>query len=283
MTSLLDTSTSVPFDLVAHDLRVAIHQHAVDVVYQPIVDAQTGEVRHLEALLRWHRVGHGPVAPMEVIALAEANGLMMSLTALVLDRALSQLVQLQDQWPGLAVSVNLAASSLTEIDLVDCVAAALARHHVTPSALILELTEGGISTDIGAVRRVTSSLRALGVRIAVDDYGSGQASIGFLRQIEFDLVKIDRSIVATLSTSRIDAAIVRTTIDLAKSLDLEVVAEGVETREEIEILRSYGCNFAQGYFFSRPLTARHLDAWMAERKLTENGDGGSSPLRAHNC
>ena len=218
---------SALFDAAAHDLRVAIYQHAIDVVYQPIVDAKSGDVRHLEALLRWQRAGHGAVAPMEVIALAEASGLMLSLTALVLDRALSQLAQLQAEWPGLAVSVNLAASSLSDPDLVDHVAAALGRHHVTASALILELTEGGLSTDLSAVRQIIGSLRELGVRIAVDDYGSGQASIGFLRQIEFDIVKIDRSIVAMLPTSRIDAAIVRTTIDLAKSLDLEVVAEGV--------------------------------------------------------
>ncbi|WP_186400603.1 bifunctional diguanylate cyclase/phosphodiesterase [Stappia sp. P2PMeth1] len=240
----------------AEALRGAIVADTLRVAFQPIVEAGSGRHKGFEALARWTLDGQA-ISPAEFIPLAEETGLAVPLGRLLLTRTLSLARRLADTGidPG-TISVNVSAAQLREPDFAASIAAALRDYGFPPQRLEIEVTEtvilGRSSERIALTLR---ELRGLGTRIALDDFGTGYASLAHLKRIRVDRLKIDQSFVRDIETDADDAVIVRTVISLAKSLGMDVVAEGIETREQLAFLRHYGCDLAQGYLFGRPTTS----------------------------
>jgi diguanylate cyclase (GGDEF)-like protein/PAS domain S-box-containing protein len=241
------------------ELRHAIESDQLVLHYQPQFDTASGEVRKVEALVRWQHPEHGLLQPDQFIPLAEQTGLIRALTNHVLDRALAQCSAWYSAGHDLRVCVNITARELVDLGFPDEVSRLLTKWHVDPSRLELEVTESTIMSDQGRAATVLTQLRQRGVRLAVDDFGSGHASLGYLRNLQIDVLKIDRSFISKMSSDAGDAAIVRASIELGHNLGLEVVAEGVETAQERDALESLGCDTLQGYHFARPGPAAELD------------------------
>jgi diguanylate cyclase (GGDEF)-like protein len=230
--------------------------------YQPIVDLVTGRVTKAEALVRWQR-GHELVGPAEFIDLAESNGLIVDIGAQVLRSACCQAQLWQQALPGVGVSVNLSPRQLTDDRLGSMIARVLADTGLDPALLTLEITETALLADAAAAGRALAITRSLGVHVALDDFGTGFSSLTHLREMPVQMVKIDRSFVSRLEAHKADAIIVRSIIDLAAGLGLDVVAEGVETPAQRSMLNDFGCPSAQGYLFSPPTPAAHLEGVIA--------------------
>ncbi|WP_156159179.1 putative bifunctional diguanylate cyclase/phosphodiesterase [Demequina gelatinilytica] len=234
------------------DLRAAIDARSLDVVYQPQLDIAGRRLVAVEALARWNHPVRGPIGPDVFIPLAEDSGLIFRLTTVVLDTALAQLAQWRIKGHDVRMSVNLSARHLSDLAAPQQIALALQRHGVPASSLVLEVTETAILSDPARANLVIRGLRALGVTIAIDDYGTGNASLSYLRRLEVDELKIDRLFVSNIRAEGHDMIIVRSTIALALELGLRVVAEGVEDELTIEALRGFGDVVAQGYHVGRP-------------------------------
>jgi len=244
------------------DLRHAIGQGALTLHYQPKVDVATGRVCGVEALARWPHPAHGLLPPDQFIPLAEQSGLIAPLTLWVLDEALRQCRRWRDSGLPLTMAVNLSVWNLHDAALPEVVAARLAVHGVPPEALCLEVTETALMTDVARAREVLGCLRALGIRLAVDDFGAGYSSLSYLKELPVDELKIDRSFVRYLATDKTDATLVASIVGLGRGLGLRVVAEGVEDPQGWEALGRMGCDMAQGYYLSRPLPADGLTHWL---------------------
>ena len=245
-------------------LAGAIERDELDVVYQPIVDMATGTLVACEALARWHHPERGLVGPDEFIPLAERTGLIGPIGTWVLDTAIAQLTRWDRArpWePRLTMSVNLSARQLSGADCVDRVASALQRGGLDGKRLHLELTEGALVENLESGRDTLRALRGLGVRIAIDDFGTGYSSLSYLKRLPIDMLKIDRSFVAGLGTDPDDTSIVQAIASLARTLGLDLVAEGVETDRQRQVLLDLGCQFGQGYWWSRPISGDELGAW----------------------
>ena len=240
-------------------LRHAIEGNELDLHYQPIVNLTTGSVAGVEALLRWRHPKLGPVAPVEFISVAEESGLIVSIGRWVLRTACAQF----DNWrhagvpvPGL--SVNISAVELRSAGFVSGVAAVLAETGMDPNRLTLELTETFIMQNSEPTTLVLNALKSLGIWLALDDFGTGYSSLSYVRRFPIDVLKIDRSFVSDLSSDVDDASVVCAVINMGKSLRMRVVAEGVETREQVEFLKQGGCAEAQGNYFGRALKAEGI-------------------------
>jgi diguanylate cyclase len=212
--------------------------------------------------VRWRHPTRGMLYPDAFLPIVEQSGLMAALTRLVLDTAVGQLAQWHRAGVPISVAVNLSASDLLDEALAERIAALMAEHDLPAFALELEITESVLMTEPQRARKVLMELRQLGLQIAVDDYGTGYAALAYLRDLPIDELKIDRSFVAHVTADPRSAAIVRSTIELAHALDLTVVAEGVEDQESLDAVKAFGCDFAQGYHFSRALPAEAFTAWM---------------------
>jgi diguanylate cyclase (GGDEF)-like protein len=247
-------------------LRAGLDRDELVVYYQPKVDPQLGRVLGVEALVRWQHPVHGLMMPPDFLPLADRSGLMPKLTRKVLERALAQLARWRDDGLDLTVAVNLAASDLLDPDLPGDVARLLAERDVPPTCLALEVTEDGVIADPERAAATLDAIARLGVRIALDDFGTGWSSLAHLRRLPVAELKIDRSFVTDMATDPDDAAIVRTTLDLARSLRLRVVAEGVEDDDTWALLSDLGADAIQGFVLSRPLPAAQIDAWLAARR-----------------
>jgi diguanylate cyclase (GGDEF)-like protein len=247
-------------------LRAGLERDELTVYYQPKVDPQLGRVLGVEALVRWQHPVHGLLMPPDFLPLAERSGLMPKLTRKVLDGALAQLAQWRADGLDLTVAVNLAASDLLDPTLPGDVARLLAARDVPPTCLALEVTEDGVIADPEGAAATLDAIAQLGVRLALDDFGTGWSSLAHLRRLPVTELKIDRSFVTDMATDADDAAIVRTTLDLARSLRLRVVAEGVEDDETWALLADLGADAIQGYVLSRPLPAAQIDAWLSSRR-----------------
>ena len=236
-------------------LHRAVERAEFRVAYQPTVRLATGEVEGVEALVRWDRPGHGVVAPLDFVPLAEENGLIVPIGAYVLEQACRQARRWNEATTGRGptVSVNLSARQLVDPELVPAVERALDTTGVDPASVSLEITESVLMGDVAAIGTVLTELKALGLRLLVDDFGTGYSSLTYLRRFPVDGVKIDRSFVAGLGTSADDEAIVRAVIALAHGLGLVAVAEGVETQEQVEHLVDLRCDLGQGYHLGRPV------------------------------
>ena len=235
------------------DLREALDQSQLAVVFQPQLKLSSGRVVGVEALVRWHHPQRGQVMPDAFIELAENSGLIGHVTRYVLDQSLLAVAQLERSGHVLQMSVNLAARHLSDLALPAQVQAALTDHGVAPGRLTLEVTETGILSDPARVDEVVRQLRAMGVGIAVDDYGTGHASLSYLKKLAIDELKIDKSFVTEMNRDASDLTIVRSTIALGHDLGLRIVAEGVEDAETLERLAQMRCDLAQGWAIGHPL------------------------------
>jgi diguanylate cyclase (GGDEF)-like protein/PAS domain S-box-containing protein len=243
-------------------LRQALDLGELHLVYQPLVALATGEVTGVEALLRWDHPIHGTVGPLRFIPLAERNGLIIPIGAWVLHEACRQLAEWDDK--TLSMSVNVSARQLGATDLVDTVRAALDSAGVAPERLCLEITETAMMADLGTMSATLTELKRIGVRLAVDDFGVGHASLRRLRSLlPVDTLKIDKSFVDGITDDADDAAIVEGVVRLAHSLGLHAVAEGVETAEQVAMLRAWSCQTGQGYHFARPCPPAEIAALLA--------------------
>ena len=249
----LDVNTVERLQLLS-DLRTGIDTGQLTVAYQPQVALGDRRIVAVEALIRWRHPVRGQVPPDSFIPLAENSGLIGELTAFVLDTALSTLAGWRTDGHRLRMSVNLSARQLSDLALPCQVAHALSRHGVPADALVLEVTETGILSDPARVDVVIADLRALGVAIAVDDYGTGQASLSYLKRLDIDELKVDKSFVSDMGRDRHDFIIVRSTISLARDLGLRVVAEGIQEEDTALSLHDLGCEVGQGYHLGRPTT-----------------------------
>jgi diguanylate cyclase len=248
------------------ELRTALNTEQLVVHYQPKVDLDTGDVTGVEALVRWDHPTRGLLYPDAFLNLVEGSGLMPGLTRVVLAQALDQVAKWHMQGRPLSVAVNLSASSLVDADLPQQVASMLVARGVPPGALQLEITEDFLMADRDRAREILTQLRHSGVQISVDDYGTGYSSLSYLRDLPVDELKLDRSFVFPIADDARAAALVASTIDLAHSLGLRMVAEGVETEVAYRELARLGCDQAQGYYVSRPVPAAELDYWLNNRR-----------------
>jgi diguanylate cyclase (GGDEF)-like protein len=232
--------------------------------YQPVASAATGQIDSVEALVRWNHPTRGMVPPDDFIPMAEQSGLIQRVSSKVLDLAVAQARAWMDMGLHISVSVNLSATDLRTMKTLDVVQATLERHGLPADRLELEVTETAIlSSPDGAVALV-SALRQLGVRIALDDFGTGYSSLTYLKRLNPDGIKIDRSFVDAMVHEPTDAEIVRSVINLAHSLDIGVTAEGVETQQHWDLLRALACDLIQGYHLARPLTPDAATAWLCD-------------------
>ncbi len=239
----------------AADLRAALESDQLHLAYQPIVSLRTGQVEGYEALLRWTHPTRGPLSPAEVIPIAEQSALIVDLGGWVLRTAARQMAQWQVLWGDERyVSVNVAASQLTTHALLRQVRLALAESRLDPDRLLLEVTESSLIDDIEASIAQMEEVRALGVRFALDDFGTGYSSLSYLQRFPVDVLKIDKAFIDALDDPD-GVLLVRAIVNMAASLQLRVVAEGVEEREQAEALQRFGCHLVQGYHFSRPVPA----------------------------
>jgi diguanylate cyclase (GGDEF)-like protein len=242
----------------AGELRRAIQQEELVVHYQPKADLQTGRIVGVEALVRWIHPERGFIPPDAFIGIAERTGLIKPLSSYVLRTAIDQCAAWAADGLDLHVAVNLTIPDLLDLELPDRIAAMLAQAGVPAGQLELEVTESTILADPFRVRHVIDRLNELGLGFAIDDFGTGYSSLAYLKQLPVQTIKIDRSFVMDMLESESDAAIVRSTIDLARNLGLRVVAEGVETEAMWDALRAQGCTLAQGYLISKPVSAAEL-------------------------
>jgi diguanylate cyclase (GGDEF)-like protein len=247
----------------ATDLRAGLGQGQLFLHHQPKVDARTGQVLGFEALVRWQHPQHGVLMPDEFLPVVENTGLIGPLTFEVLDMALAAVADWRRAGHDLSVAVNLSVRHLTDLSLPAHIADRLRAHGVPPEALVLEVTETLIMTDPGRAVGVLALLRELGIGLAVDDFGTGYSSLAYLRRLQVDELKIDKSFVLQLAASEDDAVIVRSTIELGHNLGLRLVAEGVEDQASLDLLCGWGCDVVQGYFISRPMPGDAVLPWLA--------------------
>ncbi|MGY4712648.1 putative bifunctional diguanylate cyclase/phosphodiesterase [Mycolicibacterium sp. CBM1] len=239
-------------------LRKAIERSELILVYQPQVDLRTGAVIGVEALLRWPQGDDGVLAPKEFLFLVRRHGLMRSVTRLVLDKALDDALSWRRAGVDLPVAVNVFAPSMTAGDLPAIIGRALAERGLEPSALSVEITEDIFLDGAHRTRAVLSQLRSSGIRIAIDDFGSGYSTLSYLRDLPIDEVKLDREFIAPIVADPRAAAVLRAVVDLAHVLGLTIVAEGVEDAETAALVREFGCDVGQGFYYSVPLTPDEL-------------------------
>ena len=262
----------VEFDASMHDravelleletsLRRALERHEFHLHYQPVVSLSTGQITGAEALVRWKHPERGLVPPMEFIPLAEETGLIVEIGAWVLREACRQMKEWQERLaqPQLEIGVNLSSRQFQGPGLVAEVAEVLRETGLSPRSLRLEVTESLLMDKHPNVAQTMTELRAMGVRIDLDDFGTGYSSLSYLHQFPIDTLKIDRSFIHRIGASDDAVEIVNTILALAKSLDMEVVAEGVETEQQLQQLRKMHCAYAQGYHLSRPVEAPQFE------------------------
>jgi len=249
-----------------NDLRRAIELGQLALHYQPKVDGQRAQIRGVEALLRWQHPQRGMISPVVFIPIAERYGLINSLGNWVIDEACRQMQAWADAGVRMRVAINVSAHQLRKDDLVARIEQALDRYQVEASQLLCEITESVVMEDVKATQRVFDGLQRIGVYLSIDDFGTGYSSLSYLRQLPAKQLKIDRSFVNDLESSSDARAIVDAVIHLAHALGLRVVAEGVETAEQRDILLQLGCDELQGFFFAKPMPAAALLAWIGGKK-----------------
>lgn len=237
------------------DLRRALERHEFFLVYQPLVDSTSQQIVAMEALLRWRRQDGEVIPPIEFIELLEETGMILSVGQWVLETACAQAqAMLKGGFTQGRVAVNISLHQFRRPGFVQQVRDVLTRTGLAPDLLELEITEGVLVDDVSEATQILQDLKAVGVRLAIDDFGTGYSSMSYLRRLPFDTIKIDKSFIDGVPASKDAGAIVTAIITLAHSMELEVVAEGVETAEQLEFVRALGCQTIQGYFFSRPLS-----------------------------
>ncbi len=262
------------------DLRLAIDRHEFLLEFQPLVQITTGQVQGFEALVRWAHPTKGVISPAQFLNIAEETGMIVSIGRWVLQEACIQAAR----WnrlglEALSISVNVAAKQLDADTMLDDVRTALQISGLDPRRLILEITESEVMSDLDEALRKLNALKTLGVRLAIDDFGTGYSSLSQLQFFPVDELKIDRSFVSRIEQGDREAAFVRTIVSLAKSLSMEVVAEGVETDDQQQFLHGIGCDLGQGYLYSRPIGASDVERFVEDARHVRPLFPGNSPRR----
>jgi diguanylate cyclase (GGDEF)-like protein len=261
------------------ELRHAIEREELTLHYQPKIHVHNSRAVHAEALVRWRHPVHGNLPPDEFIPLAEQSGNISMITKWVLRRAILDCGAWNASGVELTVAVNLSALDLFDSDLTALISRLLAEAKLPASRLVLEITESALMRDPAYALRTLSELKSLGVSLAIDDYGTGYSSLAHLKRLPVDELKIDKSFVLTLSAaSTDDIVIVRSTIELGHNMGLKVIAEGVESAEAWDILKSLGCDMAQGYFVSPPLPSEEFGVWMRKSQKAPSSAPTPMPL-----
>ena len=252
------------------ELRRAIEHNELVLFYQPKFNFASSTVTGVEALIRWDHPTRGQVPPVEFIPFAEQTGNIRMITRWVIETAVKQCSEWQASGQPLKISINVSARDLLDKELVSFVSTAIGKHAVPPRLLCLELTESALMEDPLRARETLQQLHALGVQLSMDDYGTGYSSLAYIKNLALDELKIDRAFVADMNTDKQSAAIVRSTIELGHSLGMTVVAEGVETEHELNELKRFGCDYAQGYQICRPMRVADLNHWMQAQRSAKS-------------
>ena len=246
-------------------LRNAAALDQLQLLYQPLVDLQSGQISGLEALLRWHHPELGSVSPVEFIPLAEESSLIISIGEWVLQRACRDIRTWLDKGIKVPhVAVNVSPLQFRDPDLIAKVKSAMSESQVDPALIYLEVTEGALMDDVPRSEATLREFKSLGMKLSLDDFGTGYSSLSYLKRFPFDKVKIDQSFVRGITTNQNDAVIAKVIISMAHGLGLKVIAEGVETEAQCEIMRTSICDEIQGYFFSRPISAQTIEELFSE-------------------
>ena len=256
-----------------HDLREAIESNQLELHYQPKYDIAAQKVVGIEALLRWNHPEFGYIPPLDFIQLAEHSGLIHALSKWVMQHAFSDSIKLSRFENDFTISINLSALYLQDPKFESDISELLKQTEVDASKIILELTESAMFIESVNTSELLNRLTAMGFRISVDDFGTGYSTLTNLRRLPISELKIDRSFVNKISTDEEDASIVDAMIGLGDSLDIDVVAEGVETQEVLELLKNFGCHTIQGYLISKPVPLNEFINWIESEK-------SSHPLQA---
>jgi diguanylate cyclase len=256
------------------ELRGALDEGQIELRYQPKADPRTGRVTGLEALVRWQHPREGLRGPAVFLPEMQQAGLMPTLTRRVLDLALADCARWRAAGATLSVSVNVPPAVIDDAEFAAVVRQALRRHGLAPSSLVVEVTEEALITVREQARRTLAQLRALGVRVSLDDYGTGFCSLAYLHELPADEVKLDQRFLRDMHQDPSAAEIVRSTVALAHALDLRIVAEGVETKSAWQALAGWHCDEVQGYFISPPLAGGRVVAWLADwtRRVTPSDE-----------
>jgi EAL domain-containing protein (putative c-di-GMP-specific phosphodiesterase class I) len=243
------------------ELRQAIDRGELVLHYQPQLDLRSGELAGVEALVRWQHPTRGLLSPDDFVPIAEQSALIESLSHWVVHTALAQAREWRRVGLEIPIAVNLSMRSLQDEQLPRKIADLLHSAAVSPRLLVLEITESTLMLDPSRTLAILQQLRAMGIRVAIDDFGTGHSSLAYLKRLAVDEVKIDRAFIQDIAADETDRVIVRTTIELAHSLDLCVVAEGVEDQVTAALLADLGCDQAQGFHVSQPLRGQELVSW----------------------
>jgi diguanylate cyclase (GGDEF)-like protein/PAS domain S-box-containing protein len=257
--------STVRFDLEA-DLRAAIANEELEVYYQPLVDLSDNEMHDVEALIRWPDTGQGMRLPSDFIPLAEESGLILPLGRFVLLEAARQANAWDENGVQISVAVNLSARQFQDPGLIPQIEAALKLSKLQPARLCLEITESLAMQDLDVTIRTLTELKAFGVQLAIDDFGTGHSSLNYLKRFPVDEVKIDRSFVRDVDSSKVDRAIIAAIVGLAEALQIRTVVEGIEDEAQLERVRELGCSLAQGYHLSVPKPADQMTDMLLGRK-----------------
>jgi diguanylate cyclase (GGDEF)-like protein len=262
------------------DLRRAIEREEIQVHYQPIISLKNRDVIGFEALARWVHPEQGTIPPEKFIPLAEETGLIVALDGLVLKAACRQLKEWQDSCASVnkswTVSVNLSGKQFSQSGLVQSIKQVLQDTSLAPSCLRLELTESVVMENAKTAADMLHQLKAIGLRLSLDDFGTGYSSLSYLHCFPFDVLKVDRSFIAKVASDREIASIVETIMMLASKLNKEVVAEGIETEEQLEKLKALNCEYGQGYLFSKPVEAAMVPNLLESARAGEFLNNGGS-------
>jgi diguanylate cyclase len=248
------------------ELAGASERNELSLHYQPIVDLAAGETRGVEALMRWAHPVKGMIPPSLFVPIAEDAGLIVKISEDMLRRACREAMLMPPDW---SIAVNLSAVQFLKGDLAVTVAAALAESGLPPHRLEIEVTESVMISNDRKALDVLEVLKRLGVRVALDDFGTGYSSLSYLRRFAFDMLKIDRSFVQDIPYDQQSVQIVQSIASLAQTLGMSIVAEGIERHEQCPILRRVGCNYGQGYLFSKPVPFAQIRQWTGKIEESE--------------
>jgi EAL domain-containing protein (putative c-di-GMP-specific phosphodiesterase class I) len=263
-----------------NDLRSALARGELFCLYQPVVELQTGLLAGVEALVRWHHPTRGIVAPAEFIGVAEETGLIVPLGRWVLVEACRQLREWQDAaGRPLGLAVNLSASQLADPQLAHDVSAALSAAGVAATSLVLEITESMLVDDADRSLAKVKRLSELGVGLALDDFGTGYSSLAYLSRLPVDILKIDKSFVTALTQGDDVSPVTSAIVAMGKSLDLAIVAEGIETQDQLTALVALGCEYGQGFLLSPPLDGDAVSALLVSSASNPRGLLPEPPVR----
>ena len=240
------------------DLHTALEDNKLRLHYQPIISCATGEIIGVEGLLRWSHPVHGEISPSDFIPIAENSGLLPALGEWVLERAMRD----SKRWPHLEVSVNLSPVQFRHVDLAATLRSLVAKHDIDPSRFVLEITEGVLLEATEHTHSILNAFRVMGFKMALDDFGTRYSSLAYLCNFSFDKIKIDRSFVGRLSSLDSSRTIVHSVVTLGRALGMEIVAEGIETEVEAEMMTRLGCTELQGFFFSKAIDADALAEFL---------------------